>query len=42
VLKKPQRRRLRPDLGCSAIGWMDGTSFINVAAKAELLLEIYR
>jgi hypothetical protein len=24
VIKKPQRRRTRPDLGCRAIGWMDG------------------
>jgi hypothetical protein len=23
VIKKPQRRRLWPDLGCRAIGWMD-------------------
>jgi hypothetical protein len=24
VIKKPQRRRLRPDSGCRAIGWMNG------------------
>jgi hypothetical protein len=24
VIKKPQNRRPRPDLGCRAIGWMDG------------------
>jgi hypothetical protein len=24
VIKKPQRRRPRPDLGSRAIGWMDG------------------
>jgi hypothetical protein len=24
VIKKLQRRRPRPDLGCRAIGWMDG------------------
>jgi hypothetical protein len=23
VIKKPQRRRPRPELGCSAIGWMN-------------------
>jgi hypothetical protein len=23
VIKKPQRRRSRPELGCRAIGWMD-------------------
>jgi hypothetical protein len=23
VVKKPQRRRPRPDLGCRAIGWME-------------------
>jgi hypothetical protein len=24
VIKKPQRRKPRPDLGCTAVGWMDG------------------
>jgi hypothetical protein len=23
VIKKPQRRRPRPDLGCRTIGWME-------------------
>jgi hypothetical protein len=29
VIKKPQRRRPRPDLGCRAIGWMAGWISLN-------------
>jgi hypothetical protein len=31
VIKKPQTRRPRPDLGCTAIGWMD--IFISIGMK---------
>jgi hypothetical protein len=28
MIKKPQRRRPRPELGCRAIGWMDDVNII--------------
>jgi hypothetical protein len=28
VIKKPQRRRPRLNLGCRAVGWMDGPSIL--------------
>jgi hypothetical protein len=32
---KPQERRPRPDLGCSAIGWMDGWIYIIYEASVS-------
>jgi hypothetical protein len=29
VIKKPQRRRPRSDLGCTAIGWVGGMDYVR-------------
>jgi hypothetical protein len=38
VIKKLQKRRPRPDLGCSAIGWMDSDDFrlSRINSKTEV------
>jgi hypothetical protein len=33
VIKKPQRRRPRPDLGCRAIGWMEQNFILDEDVK---------
>jgi hypothetical protein len=36
VIKKPQKRRRRPDLGCRAIRWMDGVELMDLCVNVEL------
>jgi hypothetical protein len=36
---EPQQRRPRPDLGCSAIGWMDGYFLVAIGTWLESVLQ---
>jgi hypothetical protein len=36
VIKEPQRRRPRPDLGCRAIGWMDIKIVLSLQRRLTL------
>jgi hypothetical protein len=40
VIKKPQRRRPRTDLGCRAVGWMDGVYLMTISTLAYAITGI--